>query len=48
MIDRMQQQALMRWIAADPVGYPDGANRYQFVTSNPVNQVDPLGLEEAI
>jgi RHS repeat-associated protein len=32
----------MRWMTVDPV--KDGANWYQYVGSDPVNYVDPLGL----
>jgi len=32
-----------RWLQADPLGYVDGMNRYEFVRSNPVKYVDPLG-----
>ena len=35
-----------RWMERDPIGYDDGMNPYQFVGSNPVNKVDPLGLSE--
>ena len=34
---------LGRWINQDPAGYINGANTYQFVTSNPVNAMDPTG-----
>jgi RHS repeat-associated protein len=33
-----------RWMQADMDGYPDGANRYQFVKSNPAEFLDPMGL----
>jgi len=32
-------------LLAEPAGYVDGMNLYEFVTSNPVNLVDPLGLK---
>jgi len=32
-----------RWTAADPSGFPDGANSYSYVT-NPLVTCDPLGL----
>lgn len=35
---------LGRWFQADPIGYPDGANRYELVLSSPLKFVDPLGL----
>lgn len=31
----------------DPLGYPDGMNRQESVSSNPVRFVDPMGLEKA-
>lgn len=32
-------------VLEEPMGYVDGQNLYQYVTSNPVNLVDPLGLQ---
>ena len=40
--------SLGRWINQDPAGYINGANTYQFVESNPVNAVDPLGLDVVV
>ena len=34
-----------RYVQRDPIGYGDGLNVYAHVTNNPVNNVDPLGLE---
>ncbi len=39
--------SLGRFMQVDPIGYLDGMNRQQFVGSNPVNWVDPLGLKRA-
>jgi RHS repeat-associated protein len=36
---------LGRFIQPDPIGYADGANRYQMEGSNPVNRLDPMGLK---
>ena len=35
----------LRWISADPTGYPDGLNNYQYAMANPISYVDPLGLD---
>ncbi len=37
---------LQRWINPDPAGYVDGINLYQFVGSDPVNNVDSVGLDK--
>ena len=34
-----------RWISPDPAGGQDGLNPYEFVRNNPVNYVDPDGLQ---
>jgi RHS repeat-associated protein len=34
-----------RFISRDPAGMTDGPNLYAFVNNNPINFVDPLGLE---
>ena len=34
-----------RYITRDPIGYADGLNNYLHVHNNPVNHIDPLGLE---
>jgi len=31
-------------LLAEPAGYVDGMNLYEFVTSNPTNLLDPLGF----
>ncbi|MCH8823856.1 MAG: hypothetical protein IH984_10150, partial [Planctomycetes bacterium] len=35
--------SLGRWTRRDPLGYVDGANLYQYVRSNPLAGVDPMG-----
>ena len=35
---------LGRWITRDPIGYAGGMNLYQYVSSNPLRNVDPSGL----
>ncbi|UII31482.1 hypothetical protein LVD17_24625 [Fulvivirga ulvae] len=39
---------LCRWLNPDPIGPEDGLNLYQFVHNNPVNEVDPNGLQSSV
>lgn len=41
---RMHDPAIGRWLNRDPAGYAGGINLYEYVGSNPRNNVDPLGL----
>ncbi len=41
---RWYSPSLGTWISQDPAQYVNGADTYQFVTSNPVGAVDPWGL----
>lgn len=35
-----------RFLQTDPIGYQAGANLYGYVSGDPVNLIDPLGLQE--
>lgn len=37
-----------RWLSRDPIGEVDGPNLYSYVLNNPVNWIDPFGLETAV
>lgn len=42
--NRVLLSDLGRWITRDPIGYRGGMNLYQYVSSNPLRNVDPFGL----
>jgi RHS repeat-associated protein len=43
---RYFDENLGRFTTRDPAGYPDGPNNYLYCHNNPINFIDPLGLEE--
>ena len=43
--NRYYDPATGRFISRDPAGPVDGPNLYAFVNNNPINYVDPMGLE---
>ena len=40
----MYAPTLGRFLQRDPLGYTDGMNMYAYVTNNPANYLDPMGL----
>ena len=45
---RYYDPTIGRYLTRDPLGYQDGLNAYLYVHDNPVNHIDPLGLEDEV
>lgn len=43
---RTYSPSLGRFLQTDPIGYGDGMNWYNYVSGDPINFADPLGLED--
>jgi RHS repeat-associated protein len=43
---RMYHPYIGRFMQPDPIGYDDGLNMYAYVTNNPINLLDPFGLDK--
>jgi uncharacterized protein RhaS with RHS repeats len=44
---RYYEPNLQRWLSRDPIEEEGGINLYEYVDNNPINEIDPLGLDGA-
>jgi RHS repeat-associated protein len=43
---RAYNPAIGRWLSRDPIGEKNGTNLFEYVSNNPINHWDPLGLRD--
>jgi len=45
---RLYASRLGRFLQTDPIGYGDGLNWYNYVGGDPINGIDPMGLNDVV